>query len=316
MNDLKTVANTIKSMLIDINAEVVIADLIESGFDFEKILIKHDGLFKRNFSKDISDVYYDMVKELLILHVSHDSFYDTLPKGLFHNIFSDFNPENRRLEFEKLKEEEENARKFFLPFDHEFFMQYMTLELTLRKYFKNPEKFIHNLLLIGKNIPDEYVAKLTSYLLFVDKIIGNTKLTTLCLSDILGREVTHSVYYISDNVSYNNNEIENLHFSRGTILGDNYICGNTVSEGRNVWEFSIILEDDKAVEKYIEKENNQIREVLKEFYEYFIPIEIEVRTNIICINVTSFVIGEDSVHKSNMTTNYQSDNYLGFNTVI
>ena len=96
-------------------------------------------------------------------------------------------------------------------------------------------------------------------------------------------------------------------------MGDNYICGNTVSEGRNVWEFSIILKDDKAVEKYIEKENNQIREVLKVFYEYFIPFEIEVRTNIICNNATPFVIGEDSVHKSNMKTNYHSNNYLGWN---
>jgi len=312
MNDLKTVANTIKSMLTDINAEVVVADLIESGFEFEKILVRHDGLFKRNFSKDISDVYYDMVKELLTLHISHDSFYDILPNGLFHNIFSDFNPENRRLEFEKLKGEEKNARKFFLPFDYEFFIQYVKLELTLRKYFKNPERFIHSLLLFGKSIADEYALKLTSYLLFIDKIIGNAELTALCLADILGQDVRHSIYYLSDNLSYNNNKIENLHLKRGTILGDNYICGNTVAEGRDVWEFSILLKDDKAVEKYVEKENNQINEVLKVFYEYFIPIEIEVRTNIICDNTAPFIIGEDSVQGTAETSN----NYLGFNTVI
>lgn len=316
MNDLKTIANTIRSRMIDINAEVVIADLIESGFDLQKILIKHDGLFKRNFSRDISDAYYDMVKELLVLHISHDSFYDILPDGLFHNIFSDFNPETRRLEFEKLKEEEDNARKFFLPFDNEFFLQYVKLELILRKHFENPGKIIHAILLFDKNISEEYMAGLTSYLLFADKIIGNAKLTALCLSDILGRDVKCSEYYISDNLSFNNNKIENLHSTTDTILGGNYICGSTVSEGRNVWEFSIILKNDKDVEKYIEKESSQIDGVLKVFYEYFVPLEIEVRTIIVCDNANPFIIGVDSIRETAETTTQYTNNYLGFNTII
>ena len=312
MNDLKTVANTIKSMLTDINADVIVADLIESGLDFERISVRHDGLFKRNFSKDISDVYYDMINELLTIHISHDSLYDTLPDGLFHNIFSDFDPENRRLEFEKLKEQEKNARKFFLPFDYEFFIQYVKLELTLRKYFNNPEKFVHRILLFEKNLADEYAIKLTSYLLFVDKIIGNPELTALSLADILGQEVKYSTCYRDDHLSNNNNTIKNLHLEKGNILGDNYICGNTISEGRNIWEFSIILSDDKAIKKYIEQEKNQINNVLKVFYEYFIPIEIEVKTNFICDESTPFIIGEDAVQETFETTN----NYLGFNTVI
>lgn len=312
MNDLKTVANTIKSMLTDINADVIVADLIESGLDFEKISVKHDGLFKRNFSKDISDVYYDMVNELLTLHISHDSLYDILPDGLFHDIFSDFDPENRKLEFEKLKTEEKNARKFFLPFDYEFFIQYVKLELTLRKYFNNPEKFVHRLLMFEKNLAEEYAIKLSSYLLFVDKIIGNPELTALSLADILGQEVKYSACYSNDNISQNNNKIKNLHLEKGDILGDNYICGNTILEGRDVWEFSIVLSDDKAIKKYIEQEKNQINNVLKVFYEYFIPIEVEVKTNFICDEATPFIIGKKAVQETFETEN----NYLGFNTVI
>lgn len=312
MNDLKTVANTIKSMSPDINADVIVADLIESGLNFEKIAVRHDGLFKRNFSKDISDVYYDMVNELLTLHISHDSLYDILPDGLFHNIFSDFNPENRKFEFEKLKTEENNARKFFLPFDYEFFIQYVKLELTLRKYFNNPEKFVHRILLFEKNIADEYTIKLTSYLLFIDKIIGNPELTALSLADILGQEVKCSVSFTTDHIGYNNNNRKNLHLEKEDTLGDNYICGNTVSEGRDLWEFSILLSDGKAIMKYIEHEKNQINNLLKVFYEYFIPIEIEIKTNFICDEETPFIIGKDKVHETFETEN----NYLGFNTVI
>lgn len=310
MKDHKAVAKTIKSMLIDINAEVIVADLIESGFDFDKILVRHDGLFKRNFSKDISDVYYDMVKELLTLHISHDSFYDILPDGLFHDIFSDFNPENRRLEFEKLKKQEKNARKFFIPFDYEFFIQYVKLEIALREYFNKPENFIHRLLLFEQSAANNYMDKLSSYLLFVDKVIGNSEITALCLSDILGHSVEVSANYENENLGYNNSE--NLHLKRGNILGDNYICGNSVDEGREVWKFSISISDDKSVENYIEFENKQISRVLEVFCEYFIPIEIEVKTNIVCDNTAQFVIGKDKIQEAVETAN----NYLGFNTVI
>ena len=99
--------------------------------EITETLNKHNISFTIVETKDISDVYYDMVKELLTFHISHDSLYDILPDGLFHSIFSDFNAENRGLEFEKLKTEEINARKFFIPFDYEFFIQYVKLELIL-----------------------------------------------------------------------------------------------------------------------------------------------------------------------------------------
>ncbi len=41
-------------MMIDINAEVVIADLIELGFNIEKLLVKHDGLFKQKQGHRVS----------------------------------------------------------------------------------------------------------------------------------------------------------------------------------------------------------------------------------------------------------------------
>ncbi|OQX72293.1 MAG: hypothetical protein B6D61_14220 [Bacteroidetes bacterium 4484_249] len=140
MRNAKNIAKSIKAKPSDIKAEVIIADLVERGFDFSKIIVKHDGLFKRNYSKDISDVYLDMVKDILVFNVSRDSLYDILPEGLFHHVFGNLEADNRNQEFEKLKQEEDNARKFFLPFDNEFFYQNIKLETELRKFFRNPDK--------------------------------------------------------------------------------------------------------------------------------------------------------------------------------
>jgi hypothetical protein len=247
-----------------------------------------------------------------VLQVSHDSLYDVLPGGLFHHIFSDFDPENRRLEFEKLKEEEKNARSFFLPFNDEFFKLYVKLELALRKYFKHPDFFIHHLLLFGKRIPDKYSIKLASYLLFADKIIGDVHLTTLCLSDILGHDVKHSENFTSENIRYNSSNIKTIHSPNNSFLGVDFICGDSVAEERMVWDFSILLEDDQAVENYIVKENKEILQVLNVFIEYFIPMEIEVRTNVTCSNLHPIFMDMDHAEK----TEIPARSYLGYNTVI
>lgn len=315
MNQLKAVAKSIKSMIADINTEVIIADLIEKGFDYSEIVVKHDGLFKRNFSNDILDAYYDMVKDLLVLHISRDSLYDVLPYGLFHHIFSDFNSENRRLEFEKLKQEIDNARKLFLPFDNEFFNQYTELELELRKYFKNPGHFFQNLLLLNKSVPHQYAVKLTIYLLFADRIIGNPGFTALLLSDILGEDVHHSEFYTNEYLLFEENKLHSQNINVGESLGIDYICGDTHSEGRNVWEFSIILNNASTIEKYLNKGNGSILEFIELFYDFFVPFEIEVRTKIHCNQLTPFIIGptnkEPKIHERN-----ESNNYLGYNTII
>ena len=49
MNNPKTIANTIKSMMLDINAEVVIADLIEQGFEVVLTPKARDFFIERGF---------------------------------------------------------------------------------------------------------------------------------------------------------------------------------------------------------------------------------------------------------------------------
>jgi len=312
--DPKNIAKSIKAMLSDINAEVIIADLIERGFDFNKIIVKHEGLFKRNYSKDISDVYLDMVIDILVFFVSRDSLYDILPEGLFHHVSGNLSADNRNQEFEKLKQEKDNARKFFLPFDNEFFYQNIKLEIELRKFFRNPDYFFQKLFFFDKNIPDEFIKKLTSYLLFADNIIGNLEHTARCLSDIIGEKVETSKFNLSENKT--GSEIKDEHFLRESTLGDNFICSDFSYEGRCTWEFSIILNDESAIKKYIEKEDGFTYKLIEVFYEYFIPYEIEVQTKIICNKTVPFVLATTAGKEKDIPELYESNNYLGYNSII
>ena len=314
MRNAKNIAKSIKAKPSDIKAEVIIADLVERGFDFSKIIVKHDGLFKRNYSKDISDVYLDMVKDILVFNVSRDSLYDILPEGLFHHVFGNLEADNRNQEFEKLKQEEDNARKFFLPFDNEFFYQNIKLETELRKFFRNPDYFFQQLFFFDKTIPDKFIRKLTSYLLFADNIIGNLELTALCLSDIIGEKVEKQKYYISENKT--EREIGDERFLKESTLGDSFICGDFPPEGKCIWEFSIILIDESAIMKYIEEENGVMFKLIEIFYEYFIPYEIEVKTKIICNNTVPFILGTSAGKEKDIHELSGSDNYLGYNSII
>jgi len=200
MDQNKLIARSIKSMVADINAEVIVADLLDGGMSYDQLIVKHDGLFKRNFSRDIIDSYYDMLNKLLVLHVSRDSLYDILPHGFFHHMFSDFSSEKREAEFVKLKQEEESARKLFLPYDYAFFIQKSEIEKQLRKYLNNPVKFFEDLFLFDKKVPAKYATKLAGYMLFADMIIGNPGITASILSDIIGEEVQHSETLLDNNL--------------------------------------------------------------------------------------------------------------------
>ncbi len=311
MKDHKNIAHSINAMSSDINSEVILADLLERGLDFNKIIIEYKGLFKRNYSKDILDVYIDGIKDILVFVLSRDSMYDILPEGVFHSVFGNLSSDNYKKEIEKQKKEEANARKFFRPFDNEFYYQKLKLETELIKFYRNPDYFFQELYFSNVPIPERFIKKLTSYILFADNIIGNIELTAQCLSDIIGEKVEHSKYFRSGNKV--GNDIDEGHKIKEPSLGVNLICGGFISEERDIWEFSVILGENPSIAKFIDKENGYIFKVIEIFYEYFIPYEIEVNTKVICDKSEPFVLSETNGSTPELV---ESANYLGYNSIL
>ena len=72
---------------IDFKAEVIAAEMVESGIDAERILLRMLGAFKRPHSKDIQSITSEVVNEgpeYFFVDTPRESLYDMLPEGLFH----------------------------------------------------------------------------------------------------------------------------------------------------------------------------------------------------------------------------------------
>jgi type VI secretion system protein ImpH len=108
----------------DFRAEVTAAEMVEYGTPEDRILILLLGAMKRPFRKDVEAIDEELSeyndKEYVVIKTPKEGFYDMLPEGLFHHPTSDksANTDKEIIKaIKQRKEEERNARKFFLPFE-------------------------------------------------------------------------------------------------------------------------------------------------------------------------------------------------------
>ncbi|NTS43885.1 type VI secretion system baseplate subunit TssG [Flavisolibacter sp. BT320] len=108
----------------DFKAEVIAAEMLELGIPPDRILILMLGAMKRSFRKDVQSIEeesssYDHA-ELIVINTPKEGFYDMLPEGLFHHPSGHKNAHTAKeiiKIIEKRKEEEQQARRFFVPFE-------------------------------------------------------------------------------------------------------------------------------------------------------------------------------------------------------
>jgi hypothetical protein len=125
------IAEIINGIPIDLRVEVVVADLLQSGFETTDILVCPIGIFKRRFNKDIESaevVEFNNHQQAVFVKTPRESIYDMLPQVLFHNP-----PSRNSLalksassmieDYKKRVQEEKEARRFFSAYEIEFYKQ-------------------------------------------------------------------------------------------------------------------------------------------------------------------------------------------------
>lgn len=120
----------------DYKAEVIAAEMVENGAPIEQIILLMLGPLKRPFSKDVDTITdevsdYDH-KEYFMVKTPKEGIYDMLPEGLFHlpNSHKSAKTEKEIIDsIKKRREEERNARRFFLPF--EAAISYLSIQMAL-----------------------------------------------------------------------------------------------------------------------------------------------------------------------------------------
>ncbi len=109
----------------DYKAEVYAAQLIEQGFDGERIQIIRKGGGKRGFSKDIEEIrlhFSDQdLKDYLYIEANKEGIYDILPEGVFHQSTHKKNKDKEDVldEIKAHRLKEFHARRFFQVFEVE-----------------------------------------------------------------------------------------------------------------------------------------------------------------------------------------------------
>lgn len=272
-----------------IKAEVLLAELqYNSDVTPEDYVISNKSTFTRAYGGDVITAHLDGDKDKLTFDLARNGLYDSLPEGLFHkqSISKDIKSyiERRKV----IKEEELASRSFFSPIENEFFFQRLQIEQNertlLNGYDHLKNDFLFDFWKIDADIPKNYAFRLITLLPFCHKIVGDLELTRLSLEKILDEKV--QIKKTSEHLV--NQEKED---QVGLSLGhDTVLESNDYGIRVPVLEFTIGPILTKNIDWYLNE--FKVHEFLEVFYDYFIPMEMEVKTKLLVDKDGEFLLGE------------------------
>lgn len=314
MRDLEQLINEINSYPSDIKAEVLIAVLLEDGYQWSDFLIFYNSLFKRGFSKDIEKAEHFLINdldEILSIKLARDGLYDLLPEGMFHAAPDSAKNSGKGMALESRKESkiEDDTRKFFQPFENEFFFERTQLEIKEREILQKLndgswDAFFMEFWKIDESLSKELAIKLCGLLPFVKDIVGNFKMTASCLGAILSEQVSYEIFYSPDADFDARNKDDTSSKLGQQQLGMNAILsGDAVENSKHIRYFIGPLRNTD-ITPYLD--GGELARLIELFNSYFIPMEMESEFELIIPGeMHGFIIGSED-----------SGPIMGYNTIL
>ena len=266
---LDTIIKELATVYENIKAESIILELQNNSSIANNFLIENKSSFKRGYRRDILKSKKNNSK--LLLELSRDGVYDSLPEGFFHednrNTQQTYNSK-RTIK----KKEEKDSRLLFSPIENELFNQLVHIDKKEYKLFDNFYDLNNDFFLkfwdLRDNLDNKYLLKLVKLLPYSHKIAGNLELIRLCLERILNEKIE----IIKSFKNYEVNEKK-----ENEILGVNFISKTKkTTVGVPFVEFKIGPVTNVNLKKYYQ--NSEITKFLDIFYSYFLPLELQVKT--------------------------------------
>jgi hypothetical protein len=299
MHPIEKYKRMISRLPFDIKAEVLLVEMIEE-MQTDDIEIAPHSVFARNVHFDIDKVeeteYATTRKKRLRLILNRDGLYDFLPEDLFHqSIHSQpfYDKERMMADIRVQNQREQDARKFFLPYEQEFFRLRMRLEMEERKFmFANSGKVSTDVLSRLWNFPDflneEQKLQLSLLMPVMYRLVGNYELCSFLATEITGDDVTITEGYRIDSGFSDDAKLGEVALGAGLILGGEYRS----MEPNNVWKIKV--EDMSTLSQYMPGgKKSGIHTFLSNL---FIPLENDVHVELdVSETSKAFVIGDESV---------------------
>ncbi|GAB2530538.1 hypothetical protein [Spirosoma aerophilum] len=203
METLVDYASYLTQLPVDLRAEVVVADMLEDGISPDDLIINPLGPFKRAFGRDINGAGWvesqAMVESWLQIDLNRTGLYDLLPEGVFHQPTTNdasVSKETTLREMAIQHERERAARRFFLPFEQEFFRHRVRIEQEQRAFlFENDVALADNHLLDWFwNLPDfltpVQIKRLMYLLPEIHRMAGDLLTMEACFGQLIADRVT------------------------------------------------------------------------------------------------------------------------------
>lgn len=288
--DNETLRAELASLSCDAKAEVLVAEAMGKQFSDQDFMIFCDGLFAREYSSDLTKIELkeDLKNlEMLQLHLTRAGIYDHLPEGLFYQ------PQDHPIKgtgaihmayLHRLnKEKEAKIRKFFLPFENEFFLQKVHVEAEENTLIDDMRHGLMNDFFIdfwgiSTSVPKSMQTAFAALLPYASAIAGDPEKTASCLEYLL-KEPVNARLTFSSRIDIPNT----LGFMLGKrCLGSEIVLGDESPEESPGLEFSIGPLKNSGLVDYLE---GGVRHAfLESFYQFFVPVGVEV--------VTTLLLGE------------------------
>lgn len=278
VQQLKKHKEAINRSALDVRLEVLVADMLADQVHLEDILICPAGLFKRRFHKDIEGAsikeFLGNDQQYLALEVNREGIYDMLPQGIFHQTERTLAKEKTGDTVNMIKLQrviEAESRKFFLPFEQEFFYLRIRLELEERKYWnEKSDLFLEELFQRIWSFPEFMLKKQLSQLIFllpkVQEIAGDLEAISTFLTYILEDEVKAAI--VTSDLCFDEGLVPLLGKAQ---LGINFIAGNHVADFIPGMEIIVRPTSPERISDYLE--DGRQRKVLQHLLNYVVPME-------------------------------------------
>ncbi len=274
----------IKRIGCDARAESLLSLAFDHELQSDDFIVSCDQLFYREYSRDIvfTEIKEDIRKRALLhVHLSRGGLYDQLPEGLFFQPRQEQKPDysaaDMAADHKTNKKKEEEIRRFFLPFENDFFWQRLQMEKEERRLLEGLQSGMLNDYFarfwgIPAGIPREFVVPLILLMPYAYKIAGNLDLTAQALQHLLQEEVRVRQLpgYVSEPVPVSLGE---------ALLGVDMVCGEAFMEDRPIMEWTIGPLVGSRVQDYLD--GGRRHTLINTFMGFFVPVEADVRLNVL-----------------------------------
>lgn len=283
---LHSVLEELKTLFLDIKAESIVLELEKKNISRKDIFTENKSTFTRTYRRDVIKYKKNPDADKLFLELSRNGIYDNLPEAFFHKNTKIENASYATARQRK-KKEEKNSRLFFSPIENEIFNQKINIEKTeialIDEFYSSDNDFLLNFWNLNSYKHNPYVIKLIKLLPHCNKIAGDFELTKLSLEKILEEKVTFKKNF--ESVGLKTKESSNH------VLGIDF---TTVSK-----TFAILQPFVKFTIGPVSKEklnfyhrNKDLTDFLALFYSYFLPLEIEAKTQFLCERDEKFILND------------------------